>query len=142
LGVLLAFFMAEPTRPITDHWLAFSMAEPVWTDGRTDEWVFFKKEQRSEPLLPLVFYFALGYQEAPLVFCFALGYQTEHWVCCGRGEGQARVSIYQEFVGKKKKKVLGFNFLGFLGDGFGVKGKKKAGTGGLCPTITGTHSYR
>jgi hypothetical protein len=23
---------------------------------------------------------------------------------------------------------------GFLGDGFGVKEKKKAGTGGLCPT--------
>jgi hypothetical protein len=30
-----------------------------------------------------------------------------------------------------KKRVLGFKFLGFLGDGFG--------TGGLCPTITGTH---
>jgi hypothetical protein len=35
------------------------------------------------------------------------------------------VSIYQEFVEKKKKKVLGFKFLGFLGDGFGVKEKKK-----------------
>jgi hypothetical protein len=29
----------------------------------------------------------------------------------------------------------------FLGDGFGVKGKKKASTGGLCLTVTGTHSY-
>ncbi len=68
-----------------------------------------------------------------------------------------------------KKRVLGFKFLGFLGDGFGVKGrvgvwvvvlspsfnyglsiygslktiqvkeKKKPGTGGLCPTVTGTH---
>jgi hypothetical protein len=49
------------------------------------------------------------------------------------------VSIYQEFVEKKKKKVLSFKFLGFLGDGFGVKEKKKAGMGGLCPTVTGTH---
>jgi hypothetical protein len=68
-----------------------------------------------------------------------------------------------------KKRVLSFKFLGFLGDGFGVKGrvgvwvvvfspsfnyglsiygslktiqvkgKKKPGTGGLCPTVTGTH---
>jgi hypothetical protein len=30
----------------------------------------------------------------------------------------------------KKKRILGFKFLGFLGDGFGVKEKKKAGTGG------------
>jgi hypothetical protein len=29
--------------------------------------------------------------------------------------------------------------LGFWGDRFGVKEKKKAGTGGLCPTVTGTH---
>jgi hypothetical protein len=42
-------------------------------------------------------------------------------------------------VEKKKKRVLGFKFLGFLGDGFGVKKKKKAGTSGLCPTVTGTH---
>jgi hypothetical protein len=49
------------------------------------------------------------------------------------------VSIYQEFVEKKKKRVLGFKFLGFLGDGFGVKEKKKADTGGLCLTVTGTH---
>jgi hypothetical protein len=28
-------------------------------------------------------------------------------------------------VEKKKKRVLGFKFLGFLGDGFGVKEKKK-----------------
>jgi hypothetical protein len=35
------------------------------------------------------------------------------------------VSIYQKFVEKKKKRVLGFKFLGFLGDGFGVKEKKK-----------------
>ncbi len=27
-------------------------------------------------------------------------------------------------------------FLGFLGDGFGVKEKKKVGTGGLCSTVT------
>jgi hypothetical protein len=26
-----------------------------------------------------------------------------------------------------------------LENGFGVKEKKKAGTGGLCPTVTGTH---
>jgi hypothetical protein len=68
-----------------------------------------------------------------------------------------------------KKRVLSFKFLGFLGDGFGVKGrlgvwvvvlspsfnyglsiygslktiqvkgKKKLGTGGLCPIVTGTH---
>ncbi len=36
-------------------------------------------------------------------------------------------------------RVLGFKFLGFLGDGFGVKEKKNAGTGGMCPTVTGTH---
>jgi hypothetical protein len=29
LGVLLAFFTAEPARPINDHRLAFSMAEPA-----------------------------------------------------------------------------------------------------------------
>jgi hypothetical protein len=40
---------------------------------------------------------------------------------------------------KRKRWVLGFKFLGFLGDGFGVKEKKKAGMGGLCPTVTGTH---
>jgi hypothetical protein len=51
------------------------------------------------------------------------------------------VSIYQEFVEKKKKRVLGLKFLGFLGDGFGVKENKKAGKGGLCPTVMGTHSY-
>jgi hypothetical protein len=49
------------------------------------------------------------------------------------------VSIYQEFVEKKKKRVLGFKFLGFLGDGFGVKEKKTGGTGELCPTVMGTH---
>jgi hypothetical protein len=27
----------------------------------------------------------------------------------------------------------------FFGGGFGVKERKKAGTGGLCPTVTGTH---
>jgi hypothetical protein len=46
------------------------------------------------------------------------------------------------FLGRyqKKKRVLGFKFLGFLGDGFGVKEKnKKAGTSGLCPIVTGTH---
>jgi hypothetical protein len=37
-----------------------------WTDKQTNELIFFKKEQRSEPLLPLVFCFALGYQEAPI----------------------------------------------------------------------------
>ncbi len=35
------------------------------------------------------------------------------------------VSIYQEFVEKKKKRVLDFKFLNFLGDGFGVKEKKR-----------------
>ncbi len=140
MGVLLAFSTAELVRPITDHRLAFSMAEstrtdermdgfslgkswgwsfsflwffalhlassrwvigrsgcifydrtgpdsrtngqtdflwqirPGQTDERTDEQVFFRKEQRSEPLLPLVFCFALGYQEAPLVLCFALAF--------------------------------------------------------------------
>jgi hypothetical protein len=45
-----------------------------------------------------------------------------------------------QYIKKKKKRVLGFKFLSFLGDGFGVKEKKKkAGTGGLCPTVTGTH---
>jgi hypothetical protein len=33
--------------------------------------------------------------------------------------------LIQEFFEKKKKRVLGFKFLGFLGDGFGVKEKKK-----------------
>jgi hypothetical protein len=33
----------------------------------------------------------------------------------------------------------GQGFLGFLGNGFGVKENKKAGTGELCPTVTGTH---
>jgi hypothetical protein len=47
------------------------------------------------------------------------------------------VSIYQEFVEKKKKRVLGFKFLGFFGDGFGVKEKKKASTGGSL--FKGTH---
>ncbi len=66
--------MAEPAWPITDHRLAFSMAEPARTDGLTDERtherVFFRKEESLEPLLPLV-------------FCFALGYQIEAWVCSG-----------------------------------------------------------
>ncbi len=53
LGVVLAFSPAELARPITDHQLAFSMAEWARTDGR----VFFRKEQRSKPLLPLVFCF-------------------------------------------------------------------------------------
>jgi hypothetical protein len=39
---------------------------------------------------------------------------------------------------KKKKRELGFKFLGFLGDGFGVKGKKKAGTGGI---VSDCHGY-
>jgi hypothetical protein len=40
---------------------------------------------------------------------------------------------------KKKKRVLGFKFLGFLGDGFGVKEKKKRqARAELCPTVTGT----
>ncbi len=47
--------------------------------------------------------------------------------------------LIQEFFEKKKKRVLGFKFLSFLGDGFGVKAKKKAGTSGLCLTVTGTH---
>jgi hypothetical protein len=48
--------------------------------------------------------------------------------------------LIKEFFEKKKKRVLGFKFLGFLGDGFGVKAKKKkASTGGLCPTVAGTH---
>jgi hypothetical protein len=42
---------------------------------------------------------------------------------------------------EKKGEVLGFKFLGFLGDGFGVKENKKAGTDGLCSTVTGTHVY-
>ncbi len=37
------------------------------------------------------------------------------------------------------KNEAGHRFLGFLGNGFGVKEKKKAGTDGLCPTVTGTH---
>jgi hypothetical protein len=42
--------------------------------------------------------------------------------------------------GLNKPGELGFKFLGFVGDGFGVKEKKKkASTGGLCPTVTGTH---
>ncbi len=49
------------------------------------------------------------------------------------------LGLIQEFFEKKKKRVLSFKFLGFLGDGFGVKEKKKVGTGGLCPTVTGTH---
>ncbi len=58
-------------------------------DGRTHERVFFRKEESSEPLLPLV-------------FCFALGYQTEHWVCCGRGEGEKATRA------EKEQKLVGF----------------------------------
>jgi hypothetical protein len=36
-----------------------------------------------------------------------------------------QLSIYQKFVEKNKKRVLSFKFLSFLGDGFGVKEKKK-----------------
>jgi hypothetical protein len=36
---------------------------------------------------------------------------------------ELRLLIYQEFVEKKKKRILGFKFLGFLGDGFRVKGR-------------------
>jgi hypothetical protein len=39
---------------------------------------------------------------------------------------------------KKKKRVLGFKFLGFLRDGFGVKEKKKAGTGRI---MSDCHGY-
>jgi hypothetical protein len=46
-GVLLAFSTAEPARPITDHWLAFSMAERGRTDGRTDRRTGFL-QQRGE----------------------------------------------------------------------------------------------
>jgi hypothetical protein len=37
LSILLAFSTAEPAQFITDHQLAFFMAEPTWTDGQTDE---------------------------------------------------------------------------------------------------------
>jgi hypothetical protein len=40
---------------------------------------------------------------------------------------------------KKEKEGIRLQILGFLGDGFGVKEKKKAATGGLCPTVAGTH---
>jgi hypothetical protein len=40
---------------------------------------------------------------------------------------------------KKEKEGIRLQILGFLGYGFGVKEKKKAATGGLCPTVTGTH---
>jgi hypothetical protein len=40
---------------------------------------------------------------------------------------------------KKEKEGIKLQILGFLGDGFGMKEKKKATTGRLCPTVTGTH---
>jgi hypothetical protein len=35
-------------------------------------------------------------------FCFALRYQTEHWVCCGRGEGEKATRA------EKEEKLVGF----------------------------------
>jgi hypothetical protein len=103
-----------------------------WTDGRTKERVFFRKEQRLEPFLPLVFCFALGYQEAPLIFCFMLGFL---WFFALRLATKQNIGfVVEEARGKhdisricfkKKKRVLGFKFLDFLGDGFRVKKKKK-----------------
>jgi hypothetical protein len=72
---MLAVSMAEPARPITDHRLAFSMAQPARTDGQTG-FLQERSEVGTSPSscfllcawLPLVFCFALGYQEGPLVF--------------------------------------------------------------------------
>jgi hypothetical protein len=47
--------------------------------------------------------------------------------------------VYRNQGTSQCPRVLGFKCLGFLRDGFGVKEKKKAGTGVLCPTVTGTH---
>ncbi len=112
LGVLLAFSTAELARLITDHRLAFSMVEPVWMDGRTDERTngFFIEKSRGQSL-SFLWFFALRLASSGICW-------------------------------KKKKRVIGFKFLGFSVDGFGVKEKKKKkkGTSRLCPTITGTHS--
>jgi hypothetical protein len=74
--------------------------------------------------------------------CADLSFRTstngQDEVLKSRSGGLPRVNTKKKLK-KKKKRVLGFKFLGFLGDGFGVKEKKKAGTGGLCPTVTGTH---
>jgi hypothetical protein len=45
--------------------------------------------------------------------------------CPGLIPGFFFLSFRPESAEKKKKRVLGFKFLGFLGDGFGVKEKKK-----------------
>ncbi len=125
LGVLLAFSTAEPTRPITFHRLAFSMAELAWTDGRTG----FLQERAEvgaslssgfllcawvpNRTLGLFWFFALRLGTKQnigfvLVFCFALGYQTEHWVCCGRGEGEKATRAIVEWRAEKEEKLVRF----------------------------------
>jgi hypothetical protein len=52
-----------------------------------------------------------------------------------------QVSTYQEFVEKKKKRVLGFKFLGFLGDGFGVKGRVGVWVVVLTPSLVSHHQF-
>jgi hypothetical protein len=73
-------------------------------DRWTNERVLFKKEQRLKPLLPLV-------------FCFALGYQTEHWVCCGRGEGEKATRAIKWRAEKEEKLVRFFSSLELLRKG-------------------------
>jgi hypothetical protein len=56
LGVLLAFSMAEPVRPIADHWLAFFMTESGRMDERTDGFSSGKSRGQS---LSFLWFFAL-----------------------------------------------------------------------------------
>jgi hypothetical protein len=51
------------------------------------------------------------------------------------------VSIYQEFVLKKEEEVLSFKFLGFLGDGFGAKGRVGVWVVVLSPSFVSHHQF-
>jgi hypothetical protein len=52
-----------------------------------------------------------------LVFCFALGYQIEHWVCCGRGEGEKATKAIEWRAEKEEKLVRFFSSLQLLREG-------------------------
>ncbi len=51
---------------------------------------------------------------------------------------QGFLSRYQYI---KKKRVLGFKFLGFLGDGFGVKGRVGVWVVVLSPSFVSHHQF-
>jgi hypothetical protein len=51
------------------------------------------------------------------------------------------INIYQEFVEKKKKRLLGFKCFGFLGDGFGVKGRVGVWVVIFSPSFVSHHQF-